>query len=111
MAKKKGATLSELNEFLKKDPNSLADVDKLAHEAVKEEPINIDLSVESIVLMIKKLSVKERESETRTLLKIILKSLEEKGDESSADILLSNIALYLQHAEKTGEKLNELLKS
>ena len=111
MAKKKGATLSDLNEFLKKDPNSLADVDKLSEEASRDVSETIDISIESVVSMIQKISIKDKESQSRTLLKVILKTLEEKGDESSADILLTNMALYLQHAENTGEKLNELLKS
>jgi anthranilate phosphoribosyltransferase len=110
MAKKKGATLSELNEFLSKDPNSLTDVEKLS-EKHHEEPASVEVSTESIAGLIAKLSIREKESHTKTLLKIILRSLEEKGEESPADILLMNTALYLLHAENTGEKLNDLLKN
>ena len=107
MAKKKGATLSELNEFLKKDPNSLADVDKLSSHS-GESLSEVDVSLEGIQSMVRRLASQENESETQTLLKVILKVLEEKTEESASDILLTNTALYLQHAERTGEKLKKL---
>ena len=109
MAKKKGATLSELNEFLKKDPNSLADIDKLS-EAHEAEAASIEVTVDAIAGLIKQLARKENISETTALLQVIQNSLEQKTEESSSDILLMNIALYLEHAEKTGERLNQLMK-
>ena len=109
MAKKKGATLSDLNEFLKKDPNSLADIDKLS-EAHEESAASVEVSVSAISSLIKQLAGKENISETSALLQIIQHYLENKTEESSADILLMNIALYLEHAEKTGERLHQLMK-
>ena len=109
MAKKKGATLSDLNEFLKKDPNSLADVDKLS-EAEAEPAVSVEVSIDAIAGMVRQLARKEQISETTALLKVIQHCLENKSDESSSDILLMNIALYLEHAEKTGERLNQLMK-
>ena len=108
MAKKKGATLSDLNEFLKKDPNSLSEVDKLS-DAANQEPVEV--SLDAVVQMIRNLARNERSTETATLLKVIERTLEEKSDESSADILLMNTVLYLQHAESTDQKLKDILKS
>jgi len=108
MAKKKGATLSELDAFLKKDPNSLADVEKLSGQSIDKGSMDT-LSIDQLVAQIKQIAANEKESETQILLKLILSALENKTEESSSDILLMNTALYLQHAEKTGKKLKDLL--
>lgn len=108
MAKKKGATLSELNEFLKKDPNSLADVDKLSGHTAESSAASAELSLDGIQNMIRRLARQGNESETQTLLKVILKVMDEKTEENASDILLTNTALYLQHAERTGEKLKKM---
>jgi hypothetical protein len=113
MAKNQKNTLNDLNEFLKNapmeneddskndylrtKPHTLVEVDKV--EQNYKEFDDSDWSELRIVSEIKALAEKNQEDVRFALFRIIQKILSDKEQPNSSDLMLANMAIYLEHAE------------
>ena len=120
MAKKKD-TLKDLNEFMKsqspkeedenkdyisKKPTALAAIESIQSEVQKLNALpEGSLNEDEIASFINKVAKTHQISERQVLYRICKKVLDHLTDKDSADIMLENMVLYLQHQDLIMEKL------